>query len=722
MIDRQDNKVDSKLGEALVAEKRLSSSQLTEALRKSKSSNKTLFQILNEEYDLDENYLYEILSKELNIPFSPLKNMDVSSDVLNRVPVKVASHYHFMPIEFINGKLLVAVDYPLSLKLQDEIRIQIGFDVFQVLARRNDIQNLFKEYYGLAAGTVDRIISKSTFQENPEKNSTSIESIDEMAGDVSVVNLVNEIIHEAYQKRATDVHLEPYRGEFRVRYRIDGVLSDMHLPAKALHLILPVISRIKLMANLDIVEKRLPQDGRAIVKVKSQNLDLRISCIPTPHGESVVIRILPTQMIFDLKKLGLSEKNIELLEQLIHKPNGIILVTGPTGSGKTTSLYACLNRINSKEKKIITIEDPVEYEIPGITQIQVLPKVGFDFAKGLRSILRHDPDVLMVGEIRDFETAEIAMRAALTGHLVFSTLHTNDAASGVTRLLDIGLEPFLVASSIEAIIAQRLVRTICQKCKIEDTEQSLTLKKKIVNDLKLKSPTDLKLYVGKGCEGCGFTGFYGRTSIHEILVLSDAIKEMISKKASAAEVKAQAMREGMASLLQDGWKKVLAGLTTPGEVLNVVHSTTIAETSTLASGSVSFEPFIPEQRTYERLDARIEVSYEKIEVLYRVFEQKEMLPPIEQNARKAYSENISASGLLMRTHEVLGIGSILELKFKLSKQETRFIQCLGRVVRLEEGSERNIYYGGLIFLDLSTSDRNYINDFVLRLKQAEGTL
>lgn len=720
-MSRQDPKIDAKIGEVLVSHNQISAEDFGDALLKTREQERSLIEVLSEDYSVSEDGLYEILSKEARVPFAPLREVSISSDALARTPVKVASHYGFMPIRISDGKLMVAVDYPLNLKMQDEIRFQLGMDITQVLSRKSEISQLFRQYYGLGANTVDRIVTKQGTEVRQAAGTQHVESIDKMAGDASVVNLVNEIIYEALQKRATDVHLEPYRGEFRVRYRIDGILNDVHLPPKALSLISAIISRIKLMANLDIIEKRLPQDGRAIVKVKNQNLDLRISCIPTPHGESIVIRVLPTQMIFDMKKLGLSDKNIELLDRLIHKPNGILLWTGPTGSGKTTTLYACLQKINSKEKKIVTIEDPVEYEIPGITQIQVLPKVGFDFAKGLRSVLRHDPDVLMVGEIRDFETAEIAMRAALTGHLVFSTLHTNDAASGVTRLLDIGLEPFLVASSVEAIIAQRLVRTICTKCKVEDFDQPFTLKKKIAADLKLKSTTDVRIYKGKGCEACGHTGHQGRTAIHEILVISENIKDMISKKMPAHDIKTRAVKEGMLTLLQDGWQKVLAGVTTPGEVINVVHfihdeNTDSSDTlSPFKSGNEDLQAYSPDQRAYERLDAKMEVTYARIEVQYRIFSEKNS----EQTLRQALTENISASGLLIKTREAFEIGTILEIHFQLNKADSRVVKCLSRVVRMEEGSERYSYYAGVMFLDLSSSDKAHINEYVARYKSNE---
>lgn len=698
---------------------------IQEASAESKKNKTSLLEVLSKKFNPDENKLYEALAEKAGIPFLSAKPIAVDPQVISKVPIKVAAHYAFMPLEVKSGKLLVAVESPLSIKTQDEIRLQLGISVQQSLARRKDILDALKKHYGFAAETIDRIVSGSESDSWPKEEAVNvIDRVDRMAGDATVVDLVNEIIHDAYQKRSTDIHFEPYRDEFRVRCRIDGVLQDVNLPPKAKHLILPILSRIKIMANLDIVEKRLPQDGRAIVRIQNQNLDLRISSIPSSRGESVVIRILPTYMIFDLKKLGLADKNIQILENIIRKPNGIVLLTGPTGSGKTTTLYACLNLINSKERKIITIEDPVEYEIPGITQIQISNKIGFDFAKGLRSMLRHDPDVMMVGEIRDFETAEIAIRAALTGHMVFSTLHTNDASSGVARLLDIGVEPFLVASSVEAIIAQRLIRTICPHCKKEDASQPAALKQKIAQDLALSGPDQVKIYKGQGCDQCGHTGFYGRTALHEILVMSETIKKLVASKASSHEIKLRAVTEGMDTLLQDGWKKVLAGETTPGEVVSVAHfnfepaakETDLSDQA--ASGFVRNQPKI-EQRIFERLSMRLKVSYTRFEVHYKLFRREPSETDLPEEDHVGYTEDVSAGGIGMEIYQPLAVGAILDLQFKLKPDSERVIRCLGRAVRVEESEGATGYTVGIVFLDLSTSDRAYLYEFVQKIK--EGT-
>lgn len=733
MSQYTDYKIDSEFCQHCLKEKAISPIVLNQAVTALKTSDRSLVEILAADFKVDEKVLYKILSDRLGFPYQDISTMTIDQEVIRRVPVKVATHYHFMPVKLEGTTLAVAVNYPLNIKTLDEIRLQLGFSIVQLLSRNSDILQAMKKYYGFAADTVDKIVSSldAADAKTEMEEALPIDDVDKLATDATVVDLVNEIIHDAYLKRATDVHLEPYRGEFRLRYRIDGVLYDVNLSSKARQLILPIISRVKIMANLNIVERRLPQDGRAIVKVKNQNLDLRISSIPTAHGESIVIRILPTQMIFDLKKLGLTDKNVEMLEILIRKPHGIILLTGPTGSGKTTTLYACLNKLNSKTNKIITIEDPVEYEIQGITQIQVMPKVGLDFARGLRSMLRHDPDIMMVGEVRDFETAEIAIRAALTGHLVFSTLHTNDAASGFTRLLDIGLEPFLVASSVEAIIAQRLVRTICPHCKVEDTAQPDTIKRRIEKDLGLGANAIFKLYRGQGCEQCNQTGFYGRTALHEILTMSDRIKDLVSHKAASQDIKAVAIEEGMETLLRDGWRKVVQGQTTVAEVVNVADMG--ADEAAPAFGDslgkenqqpihfrVPTQPNLTDKRAYRRISASLEILYREVEIRYRVWDSKRQGPSETEPERTAYTQNISAGGVLMKVNESISLGTILDLRFKILKETDREIHCLARVVRVEESLETGKYFIGVMFLDLPTADRVFLDEYVAHRSPEES--
>ena len=475
-----------------------------------------------------------------------------------------------MPVAIEGNILTLAVSSPLDVRMEDDIRVHLGFEPQGVLALRSDINEALKKYYGLASDTIDRILTKDPNKRKSDGNQeTWVEDIEKKSEDPSVAKLVNQIILEAYQKRATDIHIEPYRDKMRLRYRIDGILMDANLPPEARHFLLPMVSRIKIMSNLSITEKRLPQDGSTVVRTKEQDLDLRISTMPALRGESMVIRILPTKSMRNrLETLGLNAKNALKFRELIQSSHGIIFVTGPTGSGKTTTLYACLHELNSDDQKIITIEDPIEYEMEGVTQIQISPKLNFSFAEGLRSILRHDPDIIMVGEVRDLDTAEIAIRTALTGHLVFSTLHTNDAASGITRLIDMGVEPYLVASSVEAFVAQRLIRLICPQCKEEDPQVPDTVRQEMA--LSLGIPTArVKVYQGRGCEVCNKTGYYGRTAIYEILQMDETIRAMLTRKPSTERVKHTAMKNGMATLRQNGWQCVADGITTVSEVLYV---------------------------------------------------------------------------------------------------------------------------------------------------------
>jgi len=396
-----------------------------------------------------------------------------------------------------------------------------------------------------------------------------------MAEDASIIKFVNQVLSEAVKERATDIHLEPFQNELRTRYRIDGILYDINIPETIKYFHQAIVSRVKIMSELNIAEHRLPQDGRIKIKINESELDLRVSTIPTAFGEAVHIRLLSPQFFLELDNLGFLPEDLRIVESMIKRPHGVIFVTGPTGSGKSTTLYAALARINSSAVKIITIEDPIEYQLRGVNQIQVNPKIGFTFATGLRHMLRHDPDVMMVGEVRDYETAEIAIRAALTGHLVFSTLHTNDAAGAVTRLLDMGIEPFLVSSSLECLIAQRLVRRICPKCKVP-LKNSRELIEQIARDTGAAAD-NIVIYEGKGCQECRFTGFRGRTAIHEVLVINQPIRNLILEHASSQQIKQKAVALGMRSLRQSGLKKVLEGETTYTEVIRVTQQEELPE-------------------------------------------------------------------------------------------------------------------------------------------------
>ena len=710
---------DKLLYEALIKKGLISREALDTLLKEVDASDESLQQLLIKKGLLLEKDILDTLAEELELRRISLKEIPIDKSVLDKVPVKIASYYRFLPIAIKDGVLTIAVASPLDIKMQDEIRTQVGCDIELALSSLNDISEGLQKYYGLAAETLGRITSQQVSK--PEASSQEafqeeVEDIEKLAEDASVIKLVNQIILEGWRKRATDIHIEPYRGKVALRYRIDGLLYDANVPPEMKNFLNAIISRIKIMSSLDIVERRLPQDGRAIVRVQDQVLDLRISTIPTPFGESLVIRILPTTMLFDLSKLGLSKRNLQIFEGFIQRPHGIIFVTGPTGSGKTTTLYACLRRINTRERKIITIEEPIEYEMTGITQMQVMREIGLDFAHGLRNVLRHDPDVIMIGEVRDLETAEIAIRVALTGHLIFSTLHTNDAASAITRLLDIGVEPYLVASSVVAFIAQRLIRLICPDCKYEDKKVSQELKDLISRELGLKTK-DINLFKGKGCPNCNFTGFFGRTAIYEILLIDEAMRDLILKKTSSDQIKKVAISRGMETLRQDGFQKVVAGLTTPEEVMKVTSGVeySAVEKKAQLPTAADFQKEEDSQslsqsltlggRVYSRLNSKVNLSY-------RIFKTPEELSKQGLTPEQlSVTKNISAGGLLFVANEPLPINAILELKIELPDGE-KPIECLAKIVRIEEMAPDMTYDIAACFLDITGAQRVRLNRYV----------
>jgi len=693
---------------------RLNKDFLNRFLKEAEDTGHPLFLILLKNNLISEQEAMNIISERLKIPQLDLKAIAVDKAVVDHVPFKIAHYYKFFPVKIVDRVISIAVAYPPDIKIQDEIRTQLGLDIEMVISSSNDIAESLNKYYGLASETVGKMSKGSAADMSSGdqgQQQEKLEDIEKLAEDASVIKLVNQLILEAFKKRATDIHIEPYRDSVIIRYRIDGILYDTNVPPGIHGFISAIISRIKIMSNLNIVERRLPQDGRAVVKVAEQVLDLRISTIPTPFGESVVIRILPVKMLFNLEKLGLAKRDLKIFEETILKPHGIILVTGPTGSGKTTTLYACLSRINTNDRKIITIEDPIEYEMSGITQIQVQPEIGLDFSRGLRSILRHDPDVIMVGEVRDLETAEIAIRVALTGHLVFSTLHTNDAPSGITRLIDIGLEPYLVASSVEAFIAQRLIRLICPACKYEDTEAPKELKEMIAFETG-KKPSDIKIFRGKGCGNCNFTGFLGRTAIYEMLLIDNMMKELILKKSSASQIKKAAIARGMRTLRQDGWQKILAGLTTPEEVMKVT-SAEEREENDLNTGGIAvgmdeekpLEEVVINKRIYRRLKSKIDIHY-------KVFNAQD--PHAKRLAApevNSVTRDISAGGLVFFAEQSFPAGAVLELRIDLPDTGEP-INCLARVIRVDELEENSKYDVAVCFLDLTGGQRRSLDKYV----------
>ena len=560
-----------KLGELLIKKGVLSQGQLDLALREHNKTGELLGKALIRLGFISEEQLLMTLAEQLSIQYIPnLKDKTVSEDVIKAVPARFVWHYKFMPLTLKGDLLTIAISNPLDVWPTEDIKFHLGFEVEVVLAVEAEIMAAIRTYYGLGANIVEGILDKKEDStRKTDEGMTVLDSPEKMAQDASVIKLVNQLLAEAIQSRATDIHIEPFRDRVKVRYRIDGLMYDVPVPDTIKQLHMAIVSRLKIMANMDIVERRLPQDGRAKVKLGEMEVDLRLSIIPTLYGENMVIRILPTQMLFSMKNLGLSPKDLEMIEELLLKPHGIIFLTGPTGSGKTTTLYSFLSRLNKPDIKIITVEDPIEYELLGVTQLQVNSKIGLTFASALRNLLRHDPDIMMVGEVRDLETAELSIRTALTGHLVFSTLHTNDACSGVTRLLDMGLEPYLVASSVQAFIAQRLVRTICNDCK-----EKIPLKEiaKVIpkEDIEvIEKPAFI--FHGRGCESCKFTGYRGRIAIYEILLVNEQIRQLITEKASASVIKKKALECGLRTLLREGWEKIKEGVTTPEEVMRVTE-------------------------------------------------------------------------------------------------------------------------------------------------------
>lgn len=565
-----------RLGEFLVEKGIITTKELELAVSQQQKTKKLLGQVLIEMGLVGEKKLLQILAEQQGLTFVELKNIKVDEKVLKSVPAKFAWHYKIMPIDISDNVLTVAISNPFDVWSIDDLESHLGLRMEKALATSEDILSAIKKYYGVAADTIERLLTGGPGETAKAGFGTqeAVEDLARMSEDASVIRLVNQILHQAINDRATDVHLEIFRDDLALRYRIDGILYDAPVSDNIKYLYQAIISRIKVMAGLDIVERRLPQDGRAKVKITDTEYELRVSVIPTLYGENIVVRILPIAMLFDLANLGMSKSELQVLEILISKPHGIIFVTGPTGSGKTTTLYACLSKLNTRSRKILTIEDPVEYELKGISQTQINPKIGLSFAAILRSMLRHDPDIMMVGEVRDFETSEITIQTALTGHLVFSTLHTNDAASGITRLIDLGIEPYLIASSVEAFIAQRLVRVICDKCKVEDNGQMSEVRAQIGNDLKDEirdKKLDIKIYRGRGCKACNNTGYMGRTGIYEFLLVGEEIKKLILQKTSSDVINKKSVELGMKVLRQNGWEKVLAGITTPEEVMRVTQ-------------------------------------------------------------------------------------------------------------------------------------------------------
>jgi type IV pilus assembly protein PilB len=566
----------SNLGELLLREKVLTPDQLKSALEVQKEKNVPLQTAIVSLGLVSEEEMAQALSRQLGYPYIDLDQFEVYPDVVTLIPIEIVKKYMIMPIHRIRSFLTLAMVDPTDLEVIEDIRFRTGLSIQPVIASESGILNAINKYYGSSSSLrVKKIIEDIALADDTrvniieeEKDDYNVQELVQATEEAPIIKLVNEIFVDAIKKGASDVHFEPYEQTFRVRFRMDGLLHEqMNLPLKFKA---PVISRVKILSNMDIAEKRLPQDGRIKMKVKLENggrkeVDMRISALPTIFGEKVVARILDRQMLkLDLTELGFEEESLDKFQQAIHRPWGIILVTGPTGSGKTNTLYSAVSTLNSLEKNIMTAEDPVEYSISGLNQVHIKDEIGLDFPRVLRSFLRQDPDIMLVGEMRDLETVDIAIKAALTGHLVFSTVHTNDAASTVVRLVNMNVEPFLIADSVILIAAQRLVRRLCQKCKVPHK-----LPEKALIDIGYlpEEVKSVQAWKAGGCDYCNNTGYKGRIALYEVMPVDDEMREQILLRAQSREIKKKAMEKGMITLRRSGLIKIKNGITSIEEVL-----------------------------------------------------------------------------------------------------------------------------------------------------------
>jgi len=569
----------SRLGEILVREGLISGDQLERALAQQQNSSDRLGQVLIRQEAISEDDLTAALSRQYGVPSINLGYFDVDANLMNLVPMEVAAKHQALPLSRVGSTLTLAMVDPTNVAVMDDIKFMTGFNIEPVLASETAIMDAIKKYYGSfeeverkkelqeLVGFIDEGDADSLELEAEDAEALNLEALEKAAEEAPVIKLVNYILTDAVNREASDIHLEPYEKEYRIRFRVDGLLRNIMNPP--LKLRDAMVSRIKIMAKLDISEKRLPQDGRIMVRLahngKKKQIDFRVSIMPTLHGEKVVLRLLDKENLrLDMTRLGFEPEPLAKFKAAIEKPYGIVLVTGPTGSGKTNTLYSAIFALNQPDVNIVTAEDPVEFQLPGVNQVQMKDQIGLNFAAALRSFLRQDPDIILVGEIRDFETAEIAIKAALTGHMVLSTLHTNDAPSTITRLINMGIEPFLVATSVHLIAAQRLVRTICPRCKAPEDVPLQTL---IEAGFTPAEAGTVQVYRGRGCDLCGKTGYKGRMGLFEVLEITDDIRDMVLVGSSALDLKRKALEQGMLTLRQSGLNKVKEGWTTLEEVL-----------------------------------------------------------------------------------------------------------------------------------------------------------
>ena len=554
------------LGITLVEQNLITEEQLKAALAESEKSGEPLRKVLIKLGMVTEEDIISFYVEQMGIPRVDLSSYLIDPKTVGLIPEDLSKKYQVIPLFKARETLTVAMTDPLNVVAIDELKLKTGLNIEATIAGEVDIRQAINQYYGVG-GSIEEVLKSIDIEAlSVGEEEAAIEKLHEIAEEAPIIKLVNLIMMQAIRDRASDIHIEPEESSLKIRFRIDGILHDTSEIPK--HLQAAIISRIKIMSDMNIALKRAPQDGRFGIKLEGSQIDLRVSTYPTIHGENVVMRLLDaTSILIGLEELGLSEENFSQFSKLIKQPNGIILVTGPTGSGKTTTLYSALNTINTPDKNIITIEDPVEYKLKGIRQSQINPKAGLTFANGLRSILRQDPDIVMVGEIRDKETAEIAIQAALTGHLVFSTLHTNDAPGALTRLIDMGIEPFLISSSVIGILAQRLVRKLCESCR-----KTFKPSEKLLEDLGIPLPGgDLAFYRSEGCKTCKNTGYKGRIGIFELIIIDDKIRDLVLTKTSSSVIKKAAQEAGMKTLREDGLIKILAGQTSIDEVIRVTQ-------------------------------------------------------------------------------------------------------------------------------------------------------
>jgi general secretion pathway protein E len=551
------------LEELLLEQGRISAEDLRKVKRVQQERGERLERLLLDLGFISEDDLQPLLARHLGVPAITKKEFPAEPVPLGKLSLKYLRRVKAIPLLQTNGSLAVAMADPADLNAIQGLELATGLAVEPQLARERDILEGLETAYG----TGQSAESSDGITEILGPDEEDVAHLRDLASEAPVIRLVNNLINRAVEQRASDIHIEPFENELKVRYRIDGVLHDIDTPQRRQQA--AIVSRIKIMAKLNIAERRLPQDGRIKLRLMGKEIDLRVSTLPTLYGESVVLRILDrASIVVNLESLGFPDDTLAQFDTLIHRPYGMILVTGPTGSGKTTTLYGALDKINSPDKKIITIEDPVEYQLFGVNQIHVKPAIGLTFANGLRSIVRQDPDVIMVGEIRDPETAEIAIQAALTGHLVFSTLHTNDAAGAVSRLLEMGVEDYLLASSLLGVLAQRLVRRICQHCRQVAQADNSALKELVGGNT---GGGPVQVYEGKGCEECAHTGYRGRQGIYELLLVNETTRQLVLKRSSADIIRDAAVKHGMRTLREDGWRTVRAGATTVAEVVRVTQ-------------------------------------------------------------------------------------------------------------------------------------------------------